>query len=50
MSTGITDELAIVWTESEKSSHVKILDRYNFLEFIMKFICEVPSIYKYSSF
>jgi len=38
--------LAVVWTESEKSSHVKVLDRYDFLEFIMKFmISEVPSIY-----
>jgi hypothetical protein len=43
--------MAIVWTESEKFSRVKILDRYDFLEFIMKFmIWEVPSIYWYSSF
>jgi hypothetical protein len=30
-STGNTDELATVWTESEKSTHVKIQHKYDFL-------------------
>lgn len=31
-----------------RNPHVKILDRYDLLEFIIKLICEIPSIYWYS--